>query len=85
MALKESIAQEKSKYLPKIGVFGQENLALGDRGGQPSYVVGAYLKFNFSPSEFGEEDETELLALAKEKNATILQSSTSSLSFTHLP
>jgi hypothetical protein len=82
IAIKESISQEKSKYLPKIGVFAQENLALGERGGQSNYILGAYLKFNFKPSEFGGEDEKELLALAKEKNAesinlndTLLQSS----------
>jgi hypothetical protein len=68
-SLKEQVTQQKSQYLPKIGVFGQENLAVGERGSQPSYVVGAYLKYNFSPTDFGSGDETELLALAMQKNA----------------
>jgi hypothetical protein len=68
-SLKEQVTQQKSQYKPKIGIFGQENLAVGERGSQPSYFVGAYLKFNFSPTDFGSGDETELLALAKQKNA----------------
>ena len=68
-ALKEQVIQQKSQYMPKIGIFGQENLAMGNRGSQASYIVGAYLKLNFSPTDYGSDDEIELHALAKKKNA----------------
>ncbi len=69
LSIKESITQEKSKYMPKIGFFGQENLAIGDRGSQTSYTFGIYLKLYINPSEFGGDDEKEIQAIAKEKNA----------------
>ena len=55
--------------MPKIGFFGQENLAIGDRGSQTSYTFGIYLKLYINPSEFGGDDEKEIQAIAKEKNA----------------
>lgn len=69
LSIKESITQEKSKYMPKIGFFGQENLAIGDRGSQTSYTFGIYLKLYINPSEFGGDDEKEIQTRAREKNA----------------
>lgn len=68
-AIRENIAAEKAKYLPKVGVFSQANVFGGERDINPSYVFGVYLKVNLSPSDFGSASEVELLSMAKQEAA----------------
>lgn len=71
-SINEKITSDNAKYLPKVGVFSQANIYGGDRGVNPAYVLGAYLKFNFTPSDYGSAEETTLIAQAKKEGAQAL-------------
>jgi len=66
-SLREKIAAEEAKYLPKIGLFSQANIFGGDRGIKTSYVFGVNITLNIMASDFGAKREVELLSQAKEE------------------
>ena len=56
---------EKSKFLPRIGVFASGNLYAGSRGSATSYASGGYLQWDlFSASNYGALSEAHHIAAA---------------------
>jgi hypothetical protein len=60
---------EKSKFLPRAGVFGESNLYSGSRNTASAYNVGFYVQMNlYNAEDIGTYDEAKLKAdAAKEK------------------
>ncbi len=62
-SLEKASKGERAKFLPRVGLFAQENLYNGSRGTGTSYAAGAYLQWNlFSPMDYGSVREAELKA-----------------------
>lgn len=67
---------EKSKLLPRLGVFAENYLFQGERNKADSYNLGIYLHWNlFDPADLGKHKEAYLnaKALAKQAEAIRLQ------------
>ena len=61
---------EKAKYLPRIGIFGEEYVFNGNRNTENGYSAGVYLQWNiFSPNDYGSSNEAILRAKSMEWNA----------------
>ena len=60
----------KAKFLPKVGLFAEENMNGGSRGAGASYTGGAYLQWNiFSATDYGSIHEAELKSAEASGNA----------------
>ena len=68
---KERASQaEKAKFLPKVGLFADEDMNGGSRGTGASYSGGAYLQWNiFSATDYGSIREAELRTAEAAGNA----------------
>lgn len=56
---------ERSKYLPRLGVFAQGDLTSGNRDTSTSYTAGAYLQWDlFSPANYGVVSQARYTAQA---------------------
>jgi outer membrane protein TolC len=53
-ALSDWVSGERARFLPKIGLFGSENLTVGSRAQATSTTVGLYLRWSlFDPENWG--------------------------------
>ena len=69
-ALEKAKLAERAKFLPKVGVFGTEDLYAGDRGSTTSYTAGAYLQWDlFSAGNYGAVDQAAHTAAAAQARA----------------
>ena len=63
-------AFEKSRFLPKVGLFGSGDLYGGNRRVGTSYTAGAYLQWNlFSGTDYGALEQAELNTSAAQARA----------------
>lgn len=67
-ASEEMANMEKSKYLPRIGAFGETYLFNGNRDTANGYNAGLYLQWNlYDPSEYGNYKEAKLKSMSAAK------------------
>ena len=69
---------EKARFLPRVGVFAQNNLYSGNRDTENSQSLGLYLMWElFNPDSYGRNSEAQARAMAAEakiKNARLDES-----------
>ncbi|NUM58334.1 MAG: TolC family protein [Bdellovibrionaceae bacterium] len=59
---------EKSRFLPRVGIFAETYTFLGDRDSASGYNTGIYLQWNlFRPEDYGVVKESRLKTLTAEK------------------
>jgi outer membrane protein TolC len=69
-ALDKAKVAERARFLPKLGLFGTEDLYAGDRGSPTSYTAGAYLQWDlFSAGNYGAVDQAAHTAAAAQARA----------------
>jgi hypothetical protein len=65
--LDEMKNMEKARFLPRVGIFGQNNLFDGDRDSATSQSYGLYLQWDlFNPDSYGRVAEAGAKALAEQ-------------------
>ncbi|NUM87822.1 MAG: TolC family protein [Bdellovibrionales bacterium] len=69
-AARSLVAMERSKFLPRLGLFAEQSVVSGRRDTENARAIGAYLSWNlFHPTEIGAVKEARLLASAAEHSA----------------
>jgi len=69
-ALGNSSQIQKSRHLPRVGVFAESFVFNGSRDTANGYTAGVYLQWElYDPSDFGKYKEAKLTAMAAERMA----------------
>lgn len=64
------VAVERSRFLPRVGLFAEQQLVSGSRKTETAQAVGVYLSWSlFNPAQFGAVKEARLLASSAENFA----------------
>lgn len=69
-AADDAVASERARYLPRVGLFAEENMYSGDRDTATGHTVGLYLQWDlFSAQRSGVVDQSRLNAEAARSRA----------------
>ncbi len=69
-AADDAVGAERARYLPRVGLFAEENMYAGDRDTATAHTVGIYLQWDlFSAQRSGVVDQSRLSAEAAQARA----------------
>lgn len=67
-ASEQAAVMERSRFLPRLGAFGESYIFHGDRETANGYSAGLYLRWNlFDPADYGSYKEARLKAAAAQR------------------